>query len=420
MANTYTNIFGGGQISPAQGSYISYTLTALTQLAWPQETAPNSNLVANIVEISAATGGAYGVILPSALLIGVGQAVMVNNLSAYPQVVQSFGGTQIANIPAGQLWFFYLQNNTTSAGAWFTFQYGSATSIAQASALAGNGLVAKGAYLNQAIPVTTVVTNYSAQTTDLAKLINAGTGTGTITLLSAASANAYAAGWYVQVRNSTGSVVTLQCSGSDTINGGVAGGSITLNNADSCIVVTDGTSWYTIGLGTVQPSFFNYQQFSVTGLSSPLIVGQSSAPGVNKIAYNFIGVLTANMILDVPAYPQTYWVTNNTTGAFTFTVQVGASSPAGTTVVVARGTSVILYCDGTNVTNAVSSSGLSNPVTLAQGGTGVAAASTAAALGGLGASSIGISIVQAASAQVVQTSAAAPSVADAFIWSLIH
>jgi hypothetical protein len=92
---TYTNIFGGGIISPAIDSYTSYTLTAITQLVWPQETAPNSNLAAQLIEFAAGSTGGYGVILPSAQMVSQGQFLIFNNLSSYTQVVYSYGSAGI-------------------------------------------------------------------------------------------------------------------------------------------------------------------------------------------------------------------------------------------------------------------------------------------------------------------------------------
>jgi hypothetical protein len=389
---------------------------------WPQETAPNSNLAAQIIEISAATGASYGIILPQADMVSVGSFVLVNNLSAYTQVVQSYSGTTIASIAPGAVYFLYIQDNTTAAGQWFSFQYGTASALTSFASAAGAGLSAIGATLNQSIPVITVSANYQSQTQDLATFFNCVSGCSIFTLPLANSARLYIgskSGWFVQLRNSSGSTVSLQTSGSDLING-VSGSpaSITLNANDSCIVVTDGTSWYTIGLGTVQPAFFNFQLFSVTGLSSPLIVGNAGSPSVNKISYKFTGALTGNMIIQLPAYAQTYWINNVTTGAYSLTFQVGAG-PAGSTVVVSQGSQQILYADGANVINAVSGGGLNNPVSINQGGTGVAATSTAQALAGLGGTTLGITILQAASNAVAQTALSSPSTADAYIWGLL-
>ena len=247
----FTNIFGGGSISPAFDSYIQYTLTANIQLVWPQETAPNSNLAAQIMDIMPASTGSFGLILPPANSVSVGQFLIVNNRSSYNQAVYLNGGaTLIAAIAPGAIYFLYVTDNTTTAGLWNTFQYGAQASAPNASALAGPGLMAVGATLAQDIVVTGVSTNYSAGLSNRTQLLNWTGGTGTITL---PLANTVQASFYIQVRNSGASVLTLATSGSDLVNGV---SSVSFNPGDSAFVVTDGTSWYTIGLGpTVLANF---------------------------------------------------------------------------------------------------------------------------------------------------------------------
>jgi hypothetical protein len=416
---TYQTVFGGNQISPALDSYNSFTITALNspiQLVWPQETAPNGNLASNIVEIAAASTAAGGLILPNAELVSVGDFVLFNNLSSFNQEIYSYGGAVIISaIAPGAVYFLYLQSNSTQAGTWIGFQYGAATSAPNAAALAGAGLLATGTTLSQDIPVSTYTTSpVTITVNNRAQLINwgAGAGSGIINLPASATAGA---NFYIQVKNSSTSTLQINPAGSDNINGTVSPG-ITLQPNDSAFVVTDGTgNWYTIGLGTTQPVFFNYQAISVTGISSPIVLGTTAGTSLNKIAYKFTGVLTANMIVQLPAYTQTYWINNQTTGAYTLTFQVGYPTAAGTTQAVQQTQAEILYTDGSNVINAVSGSNLSNPVTVAQGGTG--ATTPGAALSNLGGSSIGIAVFEATSNGAAQAAIGAPSFSDAMIMS---
>jgi hypothetical protein len=411
---TYTNIFGGGTISPALDSYIRYTLTANQQLVWPQETAPNSNLAAQIIEIGNASTGSFGIILPQANMVSVGQFVLINNLSTFNQAVYAYGGAVIVSaIAPGAVFFLYLQDNTTPAGVWFGFQYGSAISAPSAASLAGAGLIATGTTLSQDIQVSTfTVSPVNLTIANRTQLINWAGGAGTINLPSSA---AVGASFYVQIRNSSTSSITVAPNGSDNINGNV---SQTLQPSDSAFFVTDGAgNWFTIGLGTTQPTFFNYQAISVTGLAVPITLGVTPGTSLNKIAYKFTGVLTANQVVVLPAFAQTYWINNATTGAFTLTFQVAYPVPAGTTQAVPQGIQEILYSDGANVINAVSGSGLSNPVGIGQGGTGATTAGTA--LTNLGGSSTGVAVFTAASAAAAQAALASPSVADTVILAMV-
>lgn len=437
--NTYTNVFGGGVISPALDSWNSYTINSNTpiQLVWPQETAPSGNLAAQIIEFSAAsTSGvnstpaapASGLILPPANMVSVGQFLIVNNLSPYTQQVFSYGGsTLISGLSAGAVYFLYLQQNSTQGGVWIGFQYGAATSAPNASALQGAGLLAIGTTLNQDIAVSTYTTTPVLTVANRAQLINWGAtaGSGTTTLPPSATVGA---SWYVQFKNSSNSTFTITPQASENINSQAIGTSITLQPNDSCFMVTDGLgNWFTIGLGTTQPVFFNYTTYSVTGQSSPIAVGSTSGLASNKIAYKFTGVLTANMIVNLPAYAQTYWINNATTGNFTLTFQVptvypGGSTPAGATVAVAgngSNTTQILYVDNaSNVINAVSGlSFLGYPVQISQGGTGATSAGTA--LTNLGGTSLGTALFTAASPSSAQQSLAILSAADATALSLV-
>jgi hypothetical protein len=418
---TYQTVFGGNQISPALDSYNSFAITSATpvQLVWPQETAPNGNLASNIVEFSAASTAAGGLILPNAELVGVGDFILFNNLSSFTQSVSAFGGAVVLSIAPGAVFFLYLQQNTTTAGVWIGFQYGAAISAPNAAALAGAGLLATGSTLSQDIPVLTFnTTPVIIGVNNRAELINwaSGAGSGNISLPLSATVGA---SFYIQVKNSSTSTLTITPQSSDNINANTAGTAITLQPNDSAFVVTDGLgNWFTIGLGTTQPVFFNFQSISVTGLASPIILGTTAGTSLNKIAYKFTGVLTTNMIVVLPAYAQTYWINNQTTGAFTLTFQVGNPTPAGSTQIVPSNTQEILYTDGANVINAVSGAGgISVPVIISQGGTGATTAS--GALTNLGGTSIGIAVFEATSDSAAQTAIAASSFADAMVCGMI-
>ncbi len=384
-------------------------------LVWPLETAPNSNLCTPIIDITAATTGSYGITLPPANQVGAGTFIIVNNLSSYPQAVYNNSGAIIvASQAAGSVFFYYLQSNTTAAGTWFALQYGSAVSTPSVAAIAGSGIKATGATLSQVIQVSTYTANYSSGSTDLAKLLVWEGGAGTITL---PISSAVGASWYVQIRNQGTATLAVAPNGgsTDNINGNGANVSLTMNIGDSAFFVTDGLgNWYTIGLGTVQPVFFNYQQVSVTGQPATIVLG-TTVGSLNKIAYKFTGTLSQNTTVQLPAYAQTYWINNATTGSFTLTFQV--TTGLGATVTVAQGLQVILYSDGANIINAVSGTGLGNPVLVNQGGTG--ATTAGAALTNLGGTSIGTTVFTAASAAIAQAAIASPSVADSYVFATV-
>lgn len=68
--------------------------------------------------------------------------------------------------------------------------------------------------------------------------------------------------------------------------------------------------------------------------------------------FNFTGALTGNIIVFWPnGLCRDFIVTNNTSGAFTLTLAVnnGAGSPAGSTLAIAPGATIMAYSDGGNI-----------------------------------------------------------------------
>lgn len=93
---------------------------------------------------------------------------------------------------------------------------------------------------------------------------------------------------------------------------------------------------------------------------------------------NLTGALTGNINVITPASSRQWIVSNNTSGAFAVTVKTAA----GTGIVVPQGAAKVLYCDGTNVQDAISGF-----ATQAQFDSTTKAATTAFVQGALGSAS---------------------------------
>lgn len=380
----YTNIFGGDNISPSEVSYVSISLTSNMTFDWPLETAPSTNLIASIMDVNAAAGP-FAIILPSALEASTGQTILFNNVGANAFVVRDSTGTQVLNAAPGTVWQLYLTNNTTAAGTWRAYQFGAAVSSINAASLAGTGLIAIGSVLSQAMPVTSFSTNYTTNQNDRSRTLIWVGGAGVLSLTAAAT---LADNWFINFRNEgTGSLV-VDPAGSETINGS---STLTFQPGDSAIICTDGVQFYTIGYGQSPVFAFDYTSIDVAGSGNYVLSGSE----LNRIAYQFTGALTGNRNIIVPNTVQQYWVTNDTTGAYTFTVKTAA----GTGVAIAPGSRTILYCDGTNVV-AADTGGLALPIPISQGGTGATTAGNA--LINLGGTATGIAIFTAASQGAAQ------------------
>lgn len=389
---SFTNTFGGTVVYPADVSYRAVALTANVTLTWPTELATNTNVVASIMDVTP-SGAGFTIRMPDASQASVGQTALFFNVGANSFTVADNSGNTIQTIAAGQAWQIYLTGNATVNGTWRPIQYGAGTSSASASALAGAGLKAITTTLNQAAPTTLLSTNYTLTSVDRARVLVWNGGAGTFTMPSAATAGN---DWFFDARNSGTGGLTITPTGGELINGQAT---LVFNPGDSARIITDGTNFYTIGYGQSATFAFDYVSISLTGQPSPYTL---SGTNLNRIAYQFSGVLTANMEIIVPNTIQQYWIRNNTTGSYTLTVKTAA----GTGVIVVQNGASILYCDGTNVVQAETAN-LSVPVSIAQGGTGATTAGSA--LINLGGTSLGIGIFTATNAATARASIGAAS-----------
>lgn len=383
---TFTNIFGGSNISPSEISYAEVSLTANTTFDWALETAPSSNLIAGIMDVTA-TAGPWSLTLPSALEASTGQAILFNNVGSETFIIRNAAGVQIAAPVSGSVWQIYLTDNTTPGGTWEAFLYGAQVSAANAASLAGTGLIAIGTLLSLAMPVTFFGINYSAGVDDRAKTYIWNGGAGTLTM---STAGTLGNNWFFQLRNEGTGALIVDPPGTQTINGS---STITFQPGDSAIIFTDGNNFYTLGYGQSPVFAFDYTSINVAGSGNYVLSGSE----LNRIAYNFTGVLTGNRNIIVPQTVQQYWVANNTTGPYTLTVKTSIAS--GYTV--NQGSRAILYSDGSNVV-AADTGGVAVPISVSDGGTGATTAGNA--LINLGGTATGIALFTAVSQAAAQAS----------------
>lgn len=133
---TYVSPLTGDVIQPTDVSYAAVTFSADLPLYWPQYVNAGEQVIARVMEFTTDTVG-LTVTLPNALQGSVGQDILIRNMGDIPFTVNNFGGTGSFSVGVGQSFYTYLTNNSTSTGVWSVFQFGTGTSSADASTLAG-------------------------------------------------------------------------------------------------------------------------------------------------------------------------------------------------------------------------------------------------------------------------------------------
>jgi len=346
---SYVNPFTGQTIQPAQVGYEALSISANTSLAWPINGVSTSTTVsASIMDVTA-TVASLLLKMPTAYQVSTGQDALIRNVGSNTFTLTDNGGNTIASIASGVVQYIYLTDNTTANGTWASFTFGTGTSAANAASLAGYGLTAIGATLNQSY---TPVAYYSSSTilsTARATFALWSSGVGTLTLPTASSVGA---NWFINIRNNGTGVLTLAPTGSDLIDGNA---NKQLQLTESAQFVSTGTGWNTFAYGRSNTFAYTLLSLAVTGGTTTL----TSAQAANQIQ-EYTGTLSSNQIIIVPQTVQLYFITNLcTNGSNSFTVKTSVSG--GAVVTMSSSSSLVLVCDGTNVFNAAS--GASNTFT---------------------------------------------------------
>jgi hypothetical protein len=362
--SSYNSPFSGNVIQPNDVSYASYALTSTTgtiQLEWPLNGNDTDYVAARVMQVST-TSTAYELWMPPANQASVGQDALIYNTGGVTLTVKSYGGAStIVSIPSsgGSAQYIFITSNANTTGTWGVIAFGATTTNANAATLAGYGLKAIGATLNQSQPVTTFSSNYTAIDSDRAATYVWTGGAGTLTLTSASTLGN---DWFFLVRNGGTGTLAVTPSSGGLINGS---SSLDMQPADSCLISSSGTAFYSVGLG--KSTQFNFTQLTkaVTFAGSPYTL--TSAEAANVIQ-KYTGTLTGNVVVNLPQTIQVYYITNQTTGAYTITFQTGVSG--GATAIVPAGQQVILLCDSVNLYNASTIAAGASTLALANGSSG--------------------------------------------------
>jgi hypothetical protein len=289
------------------------------------------------MEITATTTG-LSVIMPPASQVSVGQDAMIRNLGSNTFTIKdNLGGTIVA-LQGGKAEYIYVTSNTSNAGTWGIISFGTGTSSADASTLAGLGLMAISATLNQTHPVESIINGYTFLASDRAQTAVWASGAGTATLPLASSLGN---NWFVLFKNNGTGSYTINTSGSDLLDGAA---NKTYQPNESSFIVCDGTQYVSIGYGQSNIYSFSANIFPVT--SGTYLLNSSQA---TSLIQEFVGTLTGNVTVSFPPVVNLYVISNQATnGAYTIKIQTGL----GNQYTIPAGATVSVVCDGTNFFNA--------------------------------------------------------------------
>lgn len=339
MTLSYVSPFTGDVIQPTDVSYAAYTLAANLQLDWPSASTPAEYPAARIMNITASSAG-LSLIMPPANQVSVGQDALIRNVGANTFTVKDYTGGTICTVTAGQAQYIYLTANSNTAGSWGVIAFGASTSSADASALAGYGLLAISSTLNQSHPAATITSPYTFVAADRAqtKIWTSGAGSGTLNYAATMGNN-----WFTLLKNNGTGSFTVSTTGGELIDGQTTK---QFNPDESAFIICTGTEYITVGYGVSQNFSFTVLAKPVTGGSYSLTSSEAS-----NLIQEYVGTLVSNVTVTYPPVVNLYVVSNQTVdNGYTLTLTTGISG--GAVATIPPGQQATLICDGVNFLNA--------------------------------------------------------------------
>jgi hypothetical protein len=364
---SYVSPFTGDVIQPTDVSFRAVTLTANTQLNWPSNSTTNADYAARIMQVTASTAG-LNLFMPPANQTSVGNDALIRNIGANTFTVKDYTGVNtIVSVAAGESKYIYVTTNTNAQGTWGVIAFGTGTSSADAATLAGYGLVASGATLNQSHPSAAITTGTTFAATDRAQTRVWSSGSGVATLPAAATLGN---NWFTLFKNNgTGSFI-ISCTGAELIDGN---STKTFNPTESAFIVCTGTAYVTVGYGVSSQFTFTALTKNVTG-GAVTLTNNEAANNIQE----YVGSLISNVTVTFPAIVNLYVISNQTTdNGFSLTITTGL----GFSATVPPGQQATLICDGVNFLNANTTQAGATTVSLLNGTVGTPSLNFAAETG---------------------------------------
>jgi hypothetical protein len=355
---SYNSPFTGTVIQPTDVSFRAVTLSANTQLQWPINGNATDDYAARIMNVTASSGG-LSLWMPPANQSSVGNDALIRNVGANTFTVKDYAGTNtIITVAAGEAKYIYITSNANEQGTWGNIAFGVGTSAADAATLAGLGLVASGATLNQSHPAVSMAATYTFASADRAQTYIWSGGATTATLPNASTLGN---NWFVLFKNNGTGTVTIGTTSSESLDGDVTK---SFAPGESAFIICTGTAFVTVGYGQSAQFLFTVLTKPVTGGAYTLSASEAS----NTIQY-YTGNLVSNVTVTYPPVSNLYVVSNQTTpNGFTLTLTTGAVG--GANAVVPPGGQATLICDGINFYNANTTQAGASAVSIPNGTAG--------------------------------------------------
>jgi len=316
----YTSPFTGTVVQPTDVSYYELNFSSNVQLYWPAIVNPQQVPAARIIDATPSTSGLV-IALPEADQGTVGADILIRNFGASTFTVEDFGGAGSVSIAPGVSKYFYLSDNSTSAGVWQNVTFGAGTSSADAASLAGNGLVALAGKLNTTQNVVAVSSAPTITDSSRAATFVWTGGNGTFTLPTAISLSA---GWYIAFRNNGTGAIVISPQGTSTID---SLASITVNPGESGFILFQQSSgdFFTVGLSVPSNVTFTSATYDVDSIVGNTLSLVSYAPIIQTYVA-LAGTRSVDLDVTLPATTQLYVLVNNTgQPGYNVTFQVSGS-----------------------------------------------------------------------------------------------
>lgn len=336
----YSDLFGQYTVPPSEAQYSFAEVLVNSTLSWPNNftgTVASEFLATTCVDFTASAG--LSLKLPPADRVSVGTELRLRNIGANALDIQDSTGAGVSSIAPGVVKYFQVTNNDTAGGEWAVYTFGTGTSGADASALAGEGLRVLANKLHVDTPYRGLNSSYTLQATDRAHALDAVAGGLVLTLPLASTLQA---GFYAMLRNSSAGGLSLAPSGSEQVDGAA---SKTVSPQESLILVSTGAGWITVGFG--RDATFVFGEVVVNAAVSPVTLSSADVAG-RMIRVS--GTAAANLVVNLPSIDNVYFI-NIEAGVGTYSVTF--TTGGGASTVLTANQKTVVYCDGINVTPAI-------------------------------------------------------------------